>query len=187
MILKPQWRPRPMVIMASFAIFTSAALAFGYFGSTSYGFVLDTEVPGMSRADFWRNGVAMIAAYMPFGSGLGTFEQAYPLFEDPDLVDSTYVNHAHNDFLELTIEGGLFALGLIAAFLAWLAKRCLGLIGRPEDPEAYALLLVIGVLTLHSLVDYPLRTAALSLVFAMALGLLTRPRTPESEGTRRRR
>ena len=36
--------------------------------------------------------------FLPFGSGLGTF-QGVPLYENPDLVDAVGMNHAHNDYL----------------------------------------------------------------------------------------
>ena len=37
-------------------------------------------------------------------AGLGTYKAVYPLAEDPRKVTATFVNHAHNDVLELILE-----------------------------------------------------------------------------------
>ena len=72
---------------------------------------------------------------------------------------------------------------LAAAFLVWWGLRTLA-IWRTEEVDYYARAasIVTGTLLLHSLVDYPLRTAALSAVFAACLGLMSdvRPFTRRS-------
>ena len=90
-----------------------------------------------------------------------------------------YVNHAHNDWLELWLTGGAPAIVLAVGFLAWLAASTFRLwsSGQPEAPVldlalAQAASIVIVLLLLHSVVDYPLRTAALSVLFAMACAYL---------------
>ena len=46
-------------------------------------------------------------AYSPLGSGLGTFEDIYRTQERPETVTNAFLNHAHNDYLELWLETGL--------------------------------------------------------------------------------
>jgi O-antigen ligase len=107
------------------------------------------------------------------GSGLGSFAKLYPLTEDPDEVDRFYVNHAHNDYLELAVETGLPGILLILAFLAWWAAAVWRMLGSPaSDQFALAGAIASAAILLHSLVDYPLRTAAISVVFAMCLALI---------------
>ena len=51
-----------------------------------------------SRSIFARNTIEAARAYMPIGSGLGTFVPVYAMFEKPeDTFADAYVNHAHND------------------------------------------------------------------------------------------
>jgi O-antigen ligase len=132
------------------------------------------------------------AAYAPLGSGLGTFRQAYQPFEAADTPDRAIVNHAHNDYLELWLEGGWPALALLAAAaLAWI--RLSWTLWRrrinPDSREASRRLLArtawlaASLALLHSALDYPLRTTAAMTVFALmaaiacsGMGATHRPR-----------
>ena len=63
---------------------------------------------------------------------------------------------------------------LAAAFLVWFALRVRREATTQEGEGSQlgrAALIVIGLLMLHSLVDYPLRTIAMSCVFALACAL----------------
>jgi O-antigen ligase len=135
-----------------------------------------------SRFLFLRNTVAAAKSYMPFGSGMGTFVPVYAMFEKPAHVFPQYINHAHNDFIELWLESGVFGIGLIGAFLLWFVLRAVkiwrgpALAGSDLDRLlARAATLVIALLLAHSLVDYPLRTSAIMAVVAFACGLTLEP------------
>ena len=57
-------------------------------------------------------------AYMPVGSGVGTFVPVYQLFEPPqDFHANTHLNRAHNEFAELLLETGIFGFALMGWFL----------------------------------------------------------------------
>jgi hypothetical protein len=121
-------------------------------------------------------------ANLPFGSGLGTFTPIYEKFEPRTTLEVRYVNHAHNDWLELWLTGGLPAVALAAGFLAWLAASTFKLWrgGHSETPVldlalARAASIVVVLLLLHSMMDYPLRTTALMVVFAIACAYLILP------------
>jgi O-antigen ligase len=120
--------------------------------------------------------------FLPFGSGLGTFADVYRLYEDPARVVQVRINHAHNDYAELVLELGVPGLILIFMFLGWW-----GMAGwrawRYSDAGTYARAASIAsaALLAHSLVEFPLRTAALSACFAMCLALLCERRSPRVE------
>lgn len=130
-----------------------------------------------SRVVIWENSLEAAADHFPLGSGVGTFPAVYPIYEDPKLVDRAFVNHAHNDYLELALETGLPGMLLIAAFLLWWARRAVAA-WRSSLASFHmkAASIASAALLLHSLVDFPLRNAALSSVFAMCLALLAVPR-----------
>ena len=111
--------------------------------------------------------------HLPFGSGVGSFQPVYRTQEPLASVGTTYMNHAHSDWLELLLETGLVGIGLAALFLVWWLVRVRE-IWRDEQRDAFALAAVIatGAMMLHSVVDYPLRTAALSAVFAFCVALI---------------
>src|SRR3546814_893813 len=53
----------------------------------------------------------------PFGWGAGSFVTAYKVVEPDHLLSQNYLNHAHNDLLEIFAEYGAFGLVLLAAAL----------------------------------------------------------------------
>ncbi|HYD38062.1 MAG TPA: O-antigen ligase family protein, partial [Allosphingosinicella sp.] len=110
----------------------------------------------------------------PVGTGLGTFATVYRRYENPDRVTRQYANHAHNDYLEIVLELGVAGLLLILAFIAWWAMALVR-VWRSEVPGAglaRAASVAVGVVLLHSIVDYPLRTAAIAALVALACALL---------------
>lgn len=117
------------------------------------------------------------ATYLPFGSGLGSFDPVYRMLETPEAMTNAFLNHAHNDYLEVWLETGLFGPVLIVLFFAWLGVRGARLWRAPGVGGSLALAASLSVLlvALHSVVDYPLRTAAMATLFAFACGCLVAP------------
>ena len=123
-------------------------------------------------------------AYLPLGSGLGTFIPVYASFEKPeDTLLNTYANHAHNDAAELWLETGLFGLVLAALFVFWFGKRTVEVwrsappLGASEVDWSLvrAATIIIALLLAHSFVDYPLRTGAMMAIMAFCCALLIEP------------
>jgi len=160
------------------AILTGLALvaAVGAIASTSIGSSrIGQEASGsvQSREAILQTTAKAMADTMPFGSGLGSFVRVYPLYESADRVVPEYVIHAHNDYAELVLELGLLGIVLIGAFLAWwMAAARAGWRTGGGGPYARAASIATAVVLVHSLVDFPLRTAAVSATFAMCLALL---------------
>lgn len=118
--------------------------------------------------------------FLPFGSGFGGFDPVYRYYEPDALLAPTYLNHAHNDVLELVITGGVPAAAIALVFLLWMAGRLLDLKGRlpgtTRDHFAYLAGAMIVLALLASVADYPLRTPIHALLFAFASGWLAAPR-----------
>lgn len=115
---------------------------------------------------------------LPFGTGLGSFVPVYAAVEKEKDVSVEYANRAHNEIAEFILENGVFSLALLLAFLAWFAPRTYW-VWQPSTtadhgqlPLQRAASLIILLLLAHSLVDYPLRTTALSAIFAFFCGVL---------------
>lgn len=109
--------------------------------------------------------------YLPFGSGFGSFEGAFQAYEPSETMRSRYMNLAHNDFLQLTIEAGVFALVIVFVALFWLGYTVLRM-WRTFVSENQNLAILAGgsaaIWLAASLVDYPLRTPVAA-VFAAVL------------------
>lgn len=134
---------------------------------------LDSDPLEDGRWTYARTTLVAAKAYEPLGSGIGSFRNAYPPFESQP--DSVVVNHAHNDYLELWMEGGwLMAPVFLLAALAWLALAWRVWQAGADDGDARTSRLIaracwagITLALLHEALDYPLRTTAASGVFAV--------------------
>ncbi|MGO4685543.1 O-antigen ligase family protein [Hyphomicrobium sp. 2TAF46] len=135
-----------------------------------------------ARITFARKTASAAYAYLPFGSGLGSFVPVYQLFETTPDLGRTYANHAHNDFLEVWLETGIFGLALMGVFGVWIIRRTASV--WKETPQelrcidtglARAASVMVLLLLAHSLVEYPLRTTAVMTVASVALAFLFRP------------
>jgi O-antigen ligase len=133
-----------------------------------------------SRAELWSATSGLAQQYFPVGSGLGSFASVFHLSENPATVGLKYANHAHNDYLELLLELGAPGAILLLLFLAWWLVQTVrvwrsGLTGY----YARAATIASGALLAHSLVDYPLRTAALSSIFGVCVAFMAQPKPPK--------
>jgi len=130
-----------------------------------------------SRYLSFANSSKATGDYLPLGSGVGSFQQVYPSYEDPGTVTRYYMNHVHGDYLELALETGIPGMILLVLFLLWWGRRTIA-IWRSDEADHFALAATVasGLMLAHSLVDYPLRTAALSALFAACVALMAEPR-----------
>lgn len=129
----------------------------------------DSEI----RLDAWPIVLKAAGQVLPFGGGIGSFETLYRSAEPLTSVGPTYFNHAHNDYLEILLEAGWLGVTLLAAFLAWLAMGAWRIwIPPASSPSGLAAAATVTPLLLlaHSVVDYPLRTEAIAVLFAFACG-----------------
>lgn len=133
-------------------------------------FAMDLEADARLRL-FWPM-LDLLATYFPFGTGFGSFPQIFKVFEPFSNLGPSYFNHAHNDVLELLIEGGLGGGLLLGCGVAWWVRQTLRAWQGPDGSDSGALARAGSSVTLifglASLTDYPLRTPICSVVFLLA-------------------
>lgn len=113
--------------------------------------------------------------FFPYGSGFGSFQRVFYQFETSELLRPQYLNHAHNDWIEFVIEGGVAAALVLAAFIVWFLLRSFQVIIQPAGPEKSHSLTAISIVlicALASITDYPLRVPAIMVIFVFACGIL---------------
>lgn len=121
--------------------------------------------------------------FAPVGSGPGSFFHAFQSI-DGLLFGPLTVNHAHNDFLEIWLESRWLGAAVVFVMLCGFVWQGLRIWFRAEAFSLAAVLLAraawIGLVLLivHSLVDYPMRTTALSALAGLLAAFLV---LPESE------
>ena len=137
-----------------------------------------------SRYTSFSRSLTAAKDFLPVGSGIGTFKDIYPRYENPAKVTRIYMNHVHSDYIELLLETGIPGMIILILFLGWWTGRVIS-IWRAEDQDVYARAATIATAAIlaHSVVDYPLRTVAVGAVFAMCCALMAeaRPRTKRSQ------
>ena len=154
-------RVRPFIRSALLAIVVLGAIGL----AANPGNVLNVEVDDpLDRPQIALTTLAALQKNLPFGSGYGTFDIVYPSAETDTAISREFINHAHNEPLELVLEGGIPAALAILAYLLLLAWR---LPAARQSQFSMAALCSIGFILIHCLVDYPLRSAALVVVFAL--------------------
>ena len=167
-------------VLGIIALGAGVFLALPFLGGGELGGVADRAALSSDRRfEVWPQALDVAATYMPTGSGYGTFRPAYEMHEPIELVGMLFVNHAHNDYIELAIEGGVLAVVLILALLALLLRYAVPAWLTPEAGggiEARLGSAILVVVLLHSLVDYPARTVAVAALCGIALALVCAPR-----------
>jgi len=113
----------------------------------------------------------MVRDYPLFGAGPGTFYTAFTRYRGPDI--RAFFDQAHNDYMQFLVETGALgaalagSLALMALVLAVLA------LSRRRDPLArgfaFAVLMGVSSIAIHSTVDFNLQIPANALAFMVLL------------------
>lgn len=126
------------------------------------------------RISIWQPTVDLIVRYFPLGSGVGTFSEVYQISEQDRLLDLFYINHAHNDYLEVAMTSGLPGLVILGAAVVWYVTRARRLVSaKGSDLGKVALgragAAILLAFAASSAFDYPLRVPSMSALFCIAL------------------
>ena len=114
-----------------------------------------------------------IGDYFPLGSGMGTFSDIYAAYQLPN--SDGFINHAHNDYLQWLLEGGLPMLlvmvyGLFLYFSHWRRVWLKGQWGGFRYLQVGAGIGILLVL-LHSTLDFGLHKPANNIYFALLMAI----------------
>jgi O-antigen ligase len=135
-----------------------------------------------SRFAIWSNTLDLIRAHPWFGVGYGEFNFAWTLTPFPDRPVA-FFDHTHNLPLQFAVELGIPLAVIVLVALAWAlvwATRSAVAAGRATAagtvPFERAALVMVVMVAVHSLLEYPLWYAYFLLPTAFAWGLcLARP------------
>lgn len=138
--------------------------------------LLNDGIQDHSRLTVWAAIWNMSKEYFPFGSGIGSFVEVYKLGEPTELLTTTYLNHAHNDWLELWLTTGIAGILIALIALIWALRRTIPLwlskAWNIDRAYARAASVIVILFAIYSIGDYPVRTPSLaSLLILMMLWL----------------
>lgn len=132
---------------------------------------------GFDRPDIWADARVAAERFWPIGSGIGTFESVFQLDESLETLIAPRAGRAHDEYLELAIEAGIFGLALALAWIGWIALAVRRSWGGTSDSRAVgrASGALLASFLIQALVDYPFRAQTLLCVAACAVALLAAP------------
>jgi len=174
--------------VSAVALVALALMVFAIPGGLRRAMDMQMELSAGGRITNFPDILFTLRQFWPWGAGFGTFVPVFKANENLDLMSQAYLNHAHNDLLELLIEGGLPIAVLLLTALVVVGVRLWQLLrswSSVELPWALAGFTIVAIAMVQSLVDYPLRMRALAAVIAVALGVFLSPaQGPEQDNPR---
>jgi O-antigen ligase len=125
------------------------------------------------RQDAAVHGLALVKDFPLFGTGAGSFYNAYLAYRTPR---EGYFDHAHNDYVEIAADFGLIGLGLLGSFVLLTVACAVRIMARRRSSlprgMAFGSLMAMVALMIHSSVDFnlqiPANAATLVIIMAMA-------------------
>ena len=153
-------------VYGGIAVFAMAILTSLFARAQALDRLLASNQPEDLRFQIWGPIAELAWKYFPAGTGFGSFASVYQIDEQDTLLSATYVNHAHNDWLEVYLTGGLIGILLLsvvvvawvlASFKVWTKTFD----GSHEAAFARLASTLLFMLGLASLGDYPLRVPSI--------------------------
>lgn len=137
-----------------------------------------TNLTQESRDEVVTDALPLLSQYGAIGTGGGTFYTVYPQVQSESIQH--FYDHAHNEYLQFAIEFGIVGAAAIALLVLLCAKSALSAIRHRRHPlprgTAFATVMAVIGMALHSTVDFPLQAPANTAIFIilLALGALSR-------------
>ncbi len=173
----PRWVLPTLILAAVVVIGGAVALSFAADRADSINRLIALETGEDMRSRARPTVLAMIALYMPFGSGLGGFDPVFRIHEPFALLKPTYFNQAHNDFLGIALDAGIAGAALLAAGMIWWLVASIRVWRAPAGEAVQLARLgsaLILLVLLASATDYPARTPTVMAILVVAGVLLAR-------------
>ncbi|MBI4847218.1 MAG: O-antigen ligase family protein [Nitrospirae bacterium] len=133
----------------------------------------DPFLAGKDRLKIWAGVLNMISDNFWFGTGIGTFKYVFPRYLSE--VSRSFINHAHNDYLELMAEMGVG--GILAVLSGTMVLFITGL--RDIFTFRHSRLQAVGIgalsgcfaLLVHGMTDFNFHIPSNAILFIVCLAV----------------
>ncbi len=166
---------RSMVILLASLVVIDIFIAGSWFGVNQVVERIENSsvVNDAERIDLDSKGLQQWRDYPLTGSGLGSYDIAFPRYKVAELGGRP--EHAHNDYVEFGTETGMIGISLLSLSVIFSFVAALFAQYRRRDPVmrgmAFASTMGIIALTIHSTVDFNLQIPSNALTFMVILAL----------------
>lgn len=117
--------------------------------------------------------VNILRDYPVFGTGGGTFYNAYPRYRGADIIP--FYDHVHNDYMQFATETGVPGLAMLGAIVLLSFFAAVLALSRRRDPLArgiaFGVVMGVTAVAIHSTVDFNLQIPANAYIFTILLAL----------------
>lgn len=141
----------------------------------------------IDRREFWTSSLELFRYHFPFGFGPSSFVPSFQTTEPLALLNNSYLNSVHNDWLETVLTFGVPGIVLLVLAIAYYFRRSFLLWVRLDGARNNVAMgrmasVIIAIFAIASMSDYPLRTPALIGLAALVFVWFIEPkRDPDSD------
>lgn len=138
------------------------------------------------RTDVYLDALPLLEQHWLTGTGAGSFEAVFPQYAGPDLLG--HFDHAHNDYIQFTIEYGVIGALPLAAFVLLAFWHALRALWHRESwyrsGIGFAASMGLLALMIHSFTDFNLQIPANAATFVVLCAIAVLANKHEKERTR---
>lgn len=121
------------------------------------------------RWEIWENSFVLAQTLWPWGSGLGGFRQSYENFEKLQDVKPSYINSAHNEYIQFLVETGFLGIIILIIISISFLKTVRKIKG--DNFRILSLLSLFAIL-LHGFADFPFRVIGINALVGCLLAFI---------------
>ena len=125
------------------------------------------------RLDIWRDSFELVRQFPVFGVGFNAYSAAFPMVQSSHT--ELFWRYAHNDYLQLLIESGPFALLLVLSFFTAFFVNVIRKIKMSSNEHLVSMLVgasaAVVTMLVHSFVDFNLHITSNAFLFALVTAI----------------
>lgn len=142
-----------------------------------------------ARSEAARTALAIVRDYPLVGTGGGSFYNIFLSYRTAE-YGSSYIDHTHNDFVEIASDFGLLGLGILGLLVASTLWTVIRVMAKRKSSlpwgMAFGVAMSVVALLIHSAVDFNMQIPANALTFVTVLAMGWIAQALPSGGKRRR-
>jgi len=132
-----------------------------------------SDISPDTRVQIWRDAEGLVKDYPLFGCGMGGFESCFLKYKT--VAPMSTVDYAHNDYLQVLAELGVFGFAAGLLFVGRVFQRAVRAISHASSVDgrhlAVACVASMTAMLMHSFVDFNMYVPANGMLFAWVAGI----------------